>query len=155
MNINRVIFTRTAPAKKLEIVKNLTEAELLVTTPDTIVRVVKEVGSRRYKSRDKELYIPYDLRTGNHWNSEFEGISLYKGQPSALFYLQYENTDTSASAPLSSFLKKGDYEGSVRRDDSHGNSRHYYFTYSEGDKAECIRAILQTYINVKYKDKLR
>ena len=43
-NINQIIFTRTQPKKKLDIINSLTEAELLATTEATITRIVKEVG---------------------------------------------------------------------------------------------------------------
>ena len=41
MNINRIIFTKTAPKKKVEIVENLTPTELLSITAETITRMVK------------------------------------------------------------------------------------------------------------------
>ena len=59
MNINRIIFTKTAPKKKVEIVENLTPTELLSITTETITRMVKEAGTRLYKSRDKELRFSY------------------------------------------------------------------------------------------------
>lgn len=52
-NINQIIFTRTQPKKKLEIINSLSEAELMATTEATITKIVKEAGSRLYKSRDK------------------------------------------------------------------------------------------------------
>ena len=107
MDINKTIFSRTAPAKKVEIVKNLTEAELLSITPATIVKIIKEAGTRLYKSRDKELRISHDLRTGNDWNSTVEGVRNYKGSPMLDLYIQYENTDTSTSVRLDDFLKHG------------------------------------------------
>lgn len=66
MDINQIIFTRTASVKKAEIVENLTQAELLNILPATIARMVKEAGTRLYKSRDKELRISYERRTGNN-----------------------------------------------------------------------------------------
>ena len=154
MNINRIIFSRTAPTKKMEIVENLTLAELLSITPATIVKMIKEAGSRLYKSRDKEMRISYERRTGNNWNSEIEGVRNYKGIPMLDLYIQYENTDTSTSVRLDDFLKHGDYRGSIVRDDRYGNPRSYYFTYSATDKARFVRRLLMEYINRKYKDKL-
>lgn len=69
-------------------------------------------------------------------------------------YIQYENTDTSASVSLSDFLNKGDYRGSIVRDDRCGNPRSYYFTYTEADKARFVKQLLLEYLNCKYKDKL-
>lgn len=154
MDINQIIFTKTAPAKKVEIVENLTQAELLNILPATIARMVKEAGTRLYKSWDKELRISYERRTGNNWNSTIEGVRNYKGNPMLDLYIQYENTDTSASVSLSDFLNKGDYRVSIVRDDRCGNPRSYYFTYAVADKARFVRQLLLEYLNRKYKDKL-
>lgn len=151
MDINKIIFSRTAPSKKVEIVKALSISQLLSIAPETITRMVKETGSG---ISDKELRISSDLRTGNNWNSEIEGVRLYKGHLSVGFYLQFENTDTNTNDTLENFLNKGDYRGSVIRSDRYGNDRHYYFTYNEADKAEFVKSMLLEYLNRKYKDKL-
>lgn len=154
MDINRIIFSRTAPKKKAEITENLTQAELLSITPATVSRMIKDAGSRLYKSRDKEIRIPYERRTGNSWNSTVEGVRNYKGNPMIDLYIQYENTDTSTSVTISDFLNKGDYRGSIIRNDRYGNPRSYYFTFSSADKARFLRQLLLEYINRKYKDRL-
>lgn len=154
MDINKIIFSRTAPAKKVEIIENLTETELLSITPATIVKMIKEAGTRLYKSRDKEMRISYERRTGNDWNSTVEGVRNYKGNPMLDLYIQYENTDTSTSVRLDDFLKHGDYRGSIVRNDRCGNPRSYYFTYTTADKARFVKSVLLEYINRKYKDKL-
>ena len=154
MDINKIIFSRTAPSKKIEIVENLNLSELLAITPAPISKMIKEAGSRLYKSRDKEMRISYDRRTGNKWNSTVEGVRNSKGVPMVDFYIQYEDTDTNTSVSLSDFLKKGDYRGSIVRDDRYGNPRSYYFTYSDTDKARFVRQLLLEYIYRKYKDKL-
>jgi len=151
MNINEIIFTRTAPTKKIEIVKGLYQGELLSVSPDTIKRIIREVGSKKYKSRDKSLRIS---GVGNNWNSTFDGVETCKGSLYVELYLQYENTDTSTSVSFEKFFCKGEYTGSVERTDRFGNPRHYYFTYTEADKAECVRMVLLEYINIKYKDRL-
>ena len=134
--------------------ENLNLSELLAITPATISKMIKEAGSRLYKSRDKEMRISYDRRTGNKWNSTVEGVRNSKGVPMVDFYIQYEDTDTNTSVSLSDFLKKGDYRGSIVRDDRYGNPRSYYFTYSDTDKARFVRQLLLEYIYRKYKDKL-
>lgn len=154
MDINKIIFSRTAPSKKVEIVKALSISQLLSITPEAITRMVKETGSGISKSRNKELRISSDLRTGNNWNSEIEGVRLYKGHLSVDFYLQFENTDTNTNDSLENFLNQGDYRGSVIRSDRYGNDCHYYFTYNEADKAEFVKSLLLEYLNRKYKDKL-
>ena len=154
MDINKIIFSRTAPAKKVWIVENLTQSELLSITNATISKMIKEAGTRLYKSCDKELRISYERRTGNSWNSTVEGARNFKGNPMLDLYIQYENTDTSTSVSLSDFLNKGDYKGRIKRDDRYGNPRSYYFTYTSADKARFVRQLLLEYLNRKYKDKL-
>lgn len=154
MDINKIIFSRTAPSKKVEIVKALSISQLLSITPEAITRMVKETGSSISKSRNKELRISSDLRTGNNWNSEIEGVRLYKGHLSVDFYLQFENTDINTNDSLENFLNKGDYRGNIVRDDRYGNPRSYYFTYSGADKARFVRQLLLEYLSRKYKGKL-
>lgn len=154
MDINKIIFSRTAPGKKVEIVKTLSISQLLSITSEAITRMVKETGSNIGNSRNKELRISSDLRTGNNWNSEIEGVRLYKGHLSVDIYLQLDNTDTNTNDSLENFLNKGDYRCSVIRSDRYGNDRHYYFTYNEADKAEFVKSLLLEYLNRKYKDKL-
>ena len=116
--------------------------------------MVKEAGSRLYKSRDKELRFSDERRTGNNWDSTIEGVRNYKGKPVLNIYYQYENTDTNTSVSLEDFLKRGDYRGSVVRDDRYGNPRNYYFTFSSTDKARFVRRLLLEYLYTKYADKL-
>lgn len=153
-NINQIIFTRTQPKKKAEIIRNLTEAELLATTGATVTRIVKEVGRRRYKSRDKDLYIDRDRRVGNNWNSAVENVDLVKGKLYVGFYIQYENTDTNTSDDYDNFFRRGNYRGEIRRLDRYGNGRTYYFCYDESDKAKVMKSVLLEYVYKKYSEKL-
>lgn len=57
-NINQELFKRYAPKKKLEIINNLTTAELLATTPETLMRIVKEAGTKVGTARSKVLELP-------------------------------------------------------------------------------------------------
>ena len=150
MNINQLIFSRTAPVKKRETVKHLSQSELLAISSETILRIVREVGSGIGKSRNKELR----LNVSNDWNSEIESVRLYKGQLSVEIYLQYENTDTNTSVSLPDFLQAGNYRGNVIRSDRHGNNRSYYFTYSESDKAELVKSLLLEYLHRKFPNQL-
>ena len=154
-NINQIIFTRTQPKKKVEIINHLTEAELLATTEATITRIVKEVGSTIYKSRDKRLFIDGDRRKGNSWNSTIEGLDLIKGRLHLNIYVQYENTDTNTSEEYDNFFRRGNYRGEVRRLDRHGNGRTYYYLYDTSDKASVMKSILLEYVYRKYADKLK
>ena len=52
-NINIELFKRYQPSRKREIIESLTPTELFAITEDTIKRIIKEVGNRRYQSREK------------------------------------------------------------------------------------------------------
>ena len=150
MNINIELFKRYKPDKKVQIIMELTEDELLNITPATITRIIKEAGTRLYRSRDKRLWIPDRFRTGNHWNSTFNGIELIKGKLYVSLYVQYSNTDTDTGATYSDFFARGDYRGHICYEDRFGNPHTNYYTYSPGDKASALRSLLLTYVQHKY-----
>lgn len=152
MNINKIIFSRTAPAKKVGIVKNLTIPELLSINYATILRVVKETGTKQSNSRNKTFSMSNSV--SNDWNAEFQGLNLYRGKLLADIYLQYDSTDTNVIVPFEDFLKKGDFRGSTTRTDQFGNPQTDYFTFREIDKAIVLGRLLMDYLNRKYKDKL-
>ena len=138
-DINIELFKRTSPVRKIEIIKNLTRVELSSISKETILRIVKETGRRR---------------KGNNWNSLVEGIWLYKGKPYILIYVQLDNTDSSLSVPFNDFFKKGEFRGTIKRDDRYGNPQTCYYVYDEKDKAEVMRSICLEYVNTKYKERL-
>lgn len=154
MNINELIFSRTQPQKKIDIINALTKDELLSTSEATVKRIVKDAGRRMWKSRDKELRISQERRAGNAWNSSIDGVELIKGKLYLSVYLQYENTDTSTFEEYDDFFRQGNYRGEVRRLDRHGNGRTYYFLYNPSDKASVMKSILLEYVYTKYADKL-
>ena len=154
MNINELIFSRTQPQKKIDIINALTKDELLSTSEATVKRIVKDAGRRMWKTRDKELRISQERRAGNAWNSSIDGVHLIKGKLHLEVYLQYENTDTSTSEEYDDFFRQGNYRGEVRRLDRHGNGRTYYFLYNPSDKASVMKSILLEYVYTKYADKL-
>ena len=154
INVNTELFKRISPVKKIEIVKNLEQDELSGVSKETILRIVKETGRRRKGTRDYEFYINPDRRKGNNWNSEVEGIWLYKGKLSVMVYVQFDDTDTSLIVPFNDFFKKEDFRGTIKRDDSYGNPQTHYYVYNEKDKAEVLRSFCLEYINTKYKSKL-
>ena len=155
MNINQIIFTRTQPQKKVDIINHLTEAELMATSEATITRIVKETGQRMGKTRDKSLRISYDRRAGNNWNATIEAVELIKGKLYLDIYVQYENTDTSTSEFYDDFFRGGTYRGEIRRLDRYGNGRTYYFNFDSDDKKRIIRSFLLEYVYSKYADKLK
>ena len=154
MNINELIFSRTQPQKKIDIINALSEDELLSTSEATIKRIVKDAGRRMWKTRDKELRISHERRAGNAWNSLIEAVELIKGRLYLEVYLQYENTDTSTSEEYDDFFRNGNFRGEVRRLDRYGNCRTYYFLYNLSDKASVMKSILLEYVYTKYADKL-
>lgn len=154
-NINQFIFTRTAPKKKLEVIENLTQSELLGITEATISRIIKEAGTGKPKSHNKDLKLSRENRTGNKWNSTIEGWYVWKKEVYIDFYLQYSNTDTNTADTFKEFMKYSEYEGSYQYEDRYDNPQTTYFRYSPEDKVRAIRALLREYIETKYADKLK
>ncbi|MBQ9666341.1 MAG: hypothetical protein IJV33_07710 [Bacteroidaceae bacterium] len=154
MNINKVIFSRTAPAKKIEIVKSLSDAEVLSITPDTTKRILKEVGRKLGKTRDREMRIAYERRNGNAWNSTIESVELIKNRLYVCLYVQFSNTDTTQSEEYEDFFARGNYRGEIHRTDRFGNPRTYYYIYDTEAKANVAKAILLEYVYTKYANKL-
>ena len=44
MDINKFLFTKTAPKKKLAVIDTLSQGELLSITYSTVLRIIKEAG---------------------------------------------------------------------------------------------------------------
>lgn len=154
MDINVELFKRTAPQKKLEIINNLSKGELLNIKESTLLRIVKETGHGKPKSRNKQLYISYDHQAGNNWNSTIESIEFWKGKLILNAYVQYSNTDTNKDIHLHEFLRRGDYRGYINYEDRYGNQQTSYFAYDDSNKANVIKSICLEYIYTKYATKL-
>ena len=155
MNINAELFRRLSPKKKLEIIENLKEDELLRTSKDTVIRIIKEVGSRRYKNtRDKVLWIPSKFRAGNNWNADVEGFDIIKGTLYIDLYVQYSNTDRTLCEHFDTFFMGSEYQGRITYEDRYGGKQTDYFTFDRSDRAKVLKSILLTYIHKKYADKL-
>ena len=57
-DINKELFKRYRPQKKLEIIESLSAKELMNVTEPTIIRIMKEVGNNHYQSkRNKALSV--------------------------------------------------------------------------------------------------
>lgn len=153
-DVNIELFKRISLKKKIEIIKNLTQAELSGVSETTLLRIVKEAGRRNPGTRNYELYIHPDRRSGNRWDSEVEGIWLNKGKLYVMVYIQLDHTDCEKTIPYEDFFRKGEYGGTVVRDDRYGNPQTYYYVYDEKAKAEVLRSICLEYIHTKYKSKL-
>lgn len=155
IDVNIELFKRTAPVKKIEIIENLKQDELLGISKETILRIVKETGRRKAGSRNYEFYVHPNRQRGNDWNSVIEGIWLYKGRLSLITYIQLDDTDTSVIVPLNDFFKNETFRGLIKSEDFYGNIQTEYFVYGKRAKTEVIRSFCLEYINIKYKSKLR
>lgn len=153
-NINVELFKRYAPKKKLEIINNLSTSELLNTSTETLMRIVKEAGTRVGTVRSKVLRISSDRRSGNDWNSTVEAVEIHRGKLMLDIYVQMDSTDTNHFEPYSNFSKDGNYTGKVFTTNYYGDSVPHYFTYNREDKAGVIKSILLEYVYTKYADKL-
>ena len=155
-NINSELFKRYAPKKKIQIIEKLTDDELLAITPATIIRMVKEAGKSIYKSkRDKTLMVSRQRRTGNDWNSWFNGVDLLKGKLYVNFYIQYDNTDTDDCISYGEFMRDRDrFRGTIKTTDRYDNPQTYYYFYENDDRARAIKSLLLEYVYTKYADKL-
>jgi hypothetical protein len=154
MDINEIIFSKTAPQKKLDVINSLSEDELLITSKETVKRTIKECGVRVSHSRNNRLLIDYDRPAGNNWNSLVESFELIFDSVQIDIYVQDENADTNKSEYYSNFFSGGSYRGEVRRLDRYGNGRTYYFIYERNDKAKVMKSLLLEYVHTKYKNKL-
>ena len=154
IDVNTELFKRTAPVRKIGIIENLKQDELLGISKETIIRIVKEIGRRKPGSRNYEFYVTPERRRGNDWNSFIEGLWLYKGKLSLITYIQLDDTDTTVIVPLNDFFKEETFRGSIKTEDFYGNIQTEYFVYGKRAKAEVIRSFCLEYINTKYKSKL-
>ena len=154
VNINQELFKRYAPKKKLEIINNLTTTELLAATPETLMRIVKEAGTKAGAARSKVLRISSKRRSGNDWNSTVESVEIHRGKLMLDIYVQMDSTDTNHFEPYSNFSKDGNYNGKVFTTNYYGDSVPHYFTYDRQDKAKVIKSVLLEYLFTKYADKL-
>ena len=153
IDVNTELFKRTAPVRKIGIIENLKQDELLGISKETIIRIVKEIGRRKTDSRNYEFYVTPERRRGNDWNSFIEGLWLYKGKLSLITYIQLDDTDTTVIVPLNDFFKEETFRGSIKTEDFYGNIQTEYFVYGKRAKAEVIRSFCLEYVNTKYKSK--
>ncbi|OYP54232.1 hypothetical protein CIK99_14200 [Prevotella sp. P5-92] len=159
MNINDFIFTRTAPKKKLEVVKNLQQGELLAITYKTILRIIKEAGvgdSNKTRCKFKTLYLS---GATNDWNSKVTNIYNWKKDEVYLsVYIQGDDTDTDVSYKLRDFLDNRYEEqclGHLEESFRNGYEHKVPANYDRADRARVIRAILTAYVKIHYADRLK
>ena len=159
MNINDFIFTRTAPKKKLEVVKNLQQGELLAITYKTILRIIKEAGrgdNNKARCKFKTLYLS---GATNDWNSKVTNIYNWKKDEVYLsVYIQGDDTDTYEFPKLKDFLDNRYEEqclGKLHESFRNGYEHDVPANYNRTDRARVVRAILTAYVRNKYEDKLK
>lgn len=155
MNINIELFKRYKPENKLEIIKNLTQAELLNVTKATILRVIKEAGQGdSSKARSKFKTLRLINRVGNNWNSTID--SVYNGKKDEIFlevYIQGDDTDTTDICGIDALLNnRYDSTTLAQLEESFSNGYKHVVVanYSKEERAEVIREILSTYVHRKY-----
>ena len=152
-DINIELFKRYAPKKKGDIISSLTPTELFAITEDTIKRIIKEVGNRRYRSREKELRLSSEYATGNSWNSTIETVSLRRNRLYIHLYIQMDSTDTTIIDEWNTFFKRGEYVGKAFETNRYGDKIPNYCRYSEDDKALFMRSLLYQYVQTKQQKK--
>ena len=158
-NINNIIFTRTAPKKKLEIINTLSQGELLAITYPTILRIIKEAGqgdNSRVRCKFKTLYLS---GATNDWNSKVTNIYNWKKDEVYLsVYIQGDDTDTYEFPKLKDFLDNRYEEqclGKLHESFRNGYEHDVPANYNRTDRARVIKAILTAYVKNKYRDKLK
>ena len=158
-NINNIIFTRTAPKKKLEIINSLSQGELLAITYPTILRIIKEAGqgdSNKARCKFKTLYLS---GATNDWNSKVTNIYNWKKDEVYLsVYIQGDDTDTYEFPKLKDFLDNCYAEqclGKLHESFRNGYEHDVPANYNRTDRARVVRAILTAYVKNKYRDKLK
>ena len=158
-NINNIIFTRTAPKKKLEIINSLSQGELLAITYPTILRIIKEAGqgdSSKVRCKFKTLYLS---GATNDWNSKVTNIYNWKKDEVYLsVYIQGDDTDTYEFPKLKDFLDNRYEEqclGKLHESFRNGYEHDVPANYNRTDRARVIKAILTAYVKNKYRDKLK
>ena len=158
-NINNIIFTRTAPKKKLEIINSLSQGELLAITYPTILRIIKEAGqgdSSKVRCKFKTLYLS---GATNDWNSKVTNIYNWKKDEVYLsVYIQGDDTDTYVFPKLKDFLDNRYEEqclGKLHESVRDGYEHDVPANYNRTDRARVVRAILTAYVKNKYRDKLK
>lgn len=155
MNINKLIFSRTQPLKKIEAIKASSVDELLSVSEITIRRLIKDCGRKIGRTRDRELYISSERREGNAWNSTIESVDVIKNKIYINLYVQFSNTDSTICEDYYKFFANGSYRGELHRSDRYGNPRTYYFIYSKEAKATVVKAILLEYVYTRYAEKIK
>ena len=158
-NINNIIFTRTAPKKKLEIINSLSQGELLAITYPTILRIIKEAGqgdSSKVRCKFKTLYLS---GATNDWNSKVTNIYNWKKDEVYLsVYILGDDTDTYEFPKLKDFLDNRYEEqclGKLHESFRNGYEHDVPANYNRTDRARVVRAILTAYVKNKYRDKLK
>lgn len=165
MNLNKELFRRTAPSRKLELIENATSAELSAVKAETIIRCVQEVGEpAHWRKEPKKRVTDKKLRcerVSNGWDASFYHVAIYGREHILTFYFegiidnQYIDLDgfshdlTFKEMTSTQRIKKEvQYEGR----DNHPHWETFCWDWDE--RMECFRSILRTYVKIKYKDKL-
>lgn len=159
MDINKFLFTKTAPKKKLAVINTLSQGELLSITYSTVLRIIKEAGrgdSSKTRCKFKTLFLE---NAGNKWNSKV--ISIFNSKKDEVYmsvYIQGDDTDTYDFPNLKDFLDNRYEEqclGRLHESFRNGYEHDIPANYNRTDRARVVRAILTAYVKTKYAGKLK
>lgn len=166
MDLNKELFRRTAPAKKLELIENATAAELSAVKAETIIRCVQEVGEPAFWSKEPKKRVTSKKlrcdRVSNGWDATFYHVAIYGREHKLNFHFEgiidnrYIDCDGfchdlnfKEMTSTQTIKKEVQYEGR----DNHPHWETFRWDWDE--RMECIRSILTTYIKTKYSSKLQ
>lgn len=150
MDVNVDIFKKYSADKKLELLENATESELLFLAESTLMKIIKEVGERQNpnsKEHHKDLVLINEV--GNGWNSIVKFVSYTGNHVYLGINLNYGCEEIVLMTAFSQFDKFGTYRDSYIWNSIKGPQTTYY-TYNETEKAAVYKEILRTYIIKKY-----
>ena len=138
-------FKETNPNKLMDEINAESVKDLLGIDTRVIDTIIKSVGENVYGATI--LLISKKNQVSNNWNAWFNSVGLDRNGDFYMgFYVQGDNTDDEAEIYLSDFIN---YE--TFKSGGHG----FKFSFADGQRAECIRAILKEYVRIKFLDKER
>lgn len=138
--LEQILFGNGDYNQKKSFIDDMSVDELMSVTKTIVKSIITKAGNE-----DGYMGIRRDFRVGNKWNSEIEGIYLYKDKLYVGIYVQNDSTDTTTSEEFNVFFRRGEYY-------SMKNSLNMGVDYSEGQKAEVMRSILYQCIYILFSD---
>ena len=133
-DINTYLFNPNVKgADKAITIKNMTAKEVRQVNATTMFAIVKQCSS------EGDFRVARERRKGNNWNSEVEGLHIYKNRLYIDIYVQNQSTDTSYSEDIGKFFSGSSYLAYVGR-------LGVYVNYSDEKRVEVMRSFLLEYV---------